>query len=89
MKRGYGWAAVLLWVLPAWAGEPARWVPSEKVGDYWLTDRPLEPALTAPAARNGMEACYVVEFDIDGTGRVHDARILHKERRRKERPGSA
>lgn len=85
MKPGYGLAAALLWVSPAWAGEPARWVPPEKVGDYWLTDRQLEPAPVARAARNGIEACYIVEFNIDDTGRVHDARVLHKDASLKRR----
>ena len=46
---------------------------------FWVAKSPIAPDYMATAARYGLEGCYLVTFEVDATGHVASAEIVHAE----------
>jgi hypothetical protein len=71
-------SAVLAVSTTALAHEP-KVVAPEQLASYWVASHSIAPEYAPVAARAGLQGCYLVDFTIDATGAVNEARIAISE----------
>jgi hypothetical protein len=61
------------------AANAQQQISTKDLPAFWVAKSPIAPDYLVTAARYGLEGCYLVAFEVDATGHVASAEIVHAE----------